>query len=82
MVHLYIPQFDLLSSGSQIFSLFCIVNLYYFFTVYKILPLCIEVKKFRIKKLKKNNVKLKTLKTFLKSNVNILQNVFKRVLVN
>lgn len=77
-----IPQFDFLSLGSQIFGLFCGLGLYYFFTVYKVLPLYVEVKKFRKKKLMSSTHKIKEISIMCKENSNSVQTFFKKFLIN
>jgi len=50
------PQFDILTLGAQIFSLLLIFTFFYFLNIKKngSIPLFIQTKKFRTKKLKKN----------------------------
>ena len=47
----FIPQFDLLSLGAQLFGLFTVLWFFYTLNITKIIPKFIEVKKLRYKKL-------------------------------
>ena len=48
---IFIPQFDLLSLGAQLFGLFTVLWFFYTLNITKIIPKFIEVKKLRYKKL-------------------------------
>lgn len=63
------PQFDILTMGSQIFSvLFFFISLY-FFHIQNTIPSVIEVKKFRKKKLLENKKKAIVIKNNLNSSL-------------
>ena len=49
-----IPQFDILTLGSQVFGLLATLSFFYYFNISVVIPNFIEVKKFRTKKLIKN----------------------------
>ena len=51
----FIPQFDLLTLGAQVFGLLLSLGLFYYYTINVTIPYFIEIKKFRTKKLAKNN---------------------------
>jgi len=48
---IYIPQFDLLSLGAQLFGFLTVLWIFYTLNITKIIPKFIEVKKFRYKKI-------------------------------
>ena len=53
-LNFYIPQFDLLTLGAQVFGLLISLFLFYYYTINITIPYFIEIKKFRNKKLIKN----------------------------
>jgi hypothetical protein len=55
------PQFDLLSTGAQIFGLLSLFSLFYLFHIQESMPLFVETKKCRNKKVIKNNIELTTI---------------------
>ena len=67
-----IPQFDILTIGAQVFCLLISLFSYYLLNIKLTIPMFIEVKKFRIKKLGKSNLKLKNINNYiiLKSHFN------------
>jgi hypothetical protein len=60
-----IPQFDILSIGAQIFGLLTTLLFYYIINIKLTIPMFIEVKKFRLKKIKKSNIKLDKINNFI-----------------
>ena len=54
----YIPQFDLLSLGAQVFGLLVSFSLFYYYNIEKTIPLYTETKKFRLKKLQVSSKKI------------------------
>ena len=50
----YIPQFDLLTLGSQLFGLLISLYLFYYYSISTSISNFIEIKKFRTKKINKN----------------------------
>lgn len=64
---LKIPQFDILSIGAQIFGLLTTLLFYYILNIKLTIPMFIEVKKFRLKKLKKSKGQLNAIKNFISS---------------
>nr|YP_010377334.1 ATPase subunit 8 [Helicotheca tamesis]QYB23021.1 ATPase subunit 8 [Helicotheca tamesis] len=50
-----IPQFDIITLGAQIFGLLVTLAIFYYYNIKVVIPKFIEIKKFRTKKLKKNN---------------------------
>lgn len=50
----YIPQFDLLTLGAQLFGLLISLCLFYYYSISASLSNFIEIKKFRTKKITKN----------------------------
>lgn len=63
------PQFDILTIGSQIFSVLTFLYFLYYFNIQSALPSVIEVKKFRTKKLIKNQKKVIFIKNYLNNNL-------------
>jgi len=53
-----IPQFDLLSLGAQIFGLLVSFSMFYYYNIEKTIPLYIETKKFRTKKIQTGSDKI------------------------
>ncbi len=64
------PQFDLLSTGAQIFGLLLFFSLFYVFHIQESMPLFVETKKCRSKKVVKNTIELTT----IDKNLDILKN--------
>lgn len=62
-----IPQFDILSIGAQIFGLLTTLLFYYILNIKLTIPMFIEVKKFRLKKLKKSKKQLNAINNFISS---------------
>ena len=60
-----IPQFDLLSLGAQIFGFLVSFTIFYYYNITKTIPLFIEAKKFRNKKLKTSSAKINIINTNL-----------------
>ena len=56
------PQFDILTLGAQISGLLVIFSFFYYLNIKKTIPLFIQTKKFRHKKLKESVTKLYVLK--------------------
>lgn len=48
------PQFDILTLGSQVFGLLITILIFYYYNIKIVIPQFIEIKKLRLKKLKKN----------------------------
>jgi hypothetical protein len=57
---LKIPQFDLLCFGVLVWSLIIILSLFYFYLITYMIPFFVEIKKFRIKKNKDDNMMKQT----------------------
>jgi len=55
-----IPQFDLLCFGVLVWSLIIILSLFYFYIITYMIPFFVEIKKFRIKKSKDDNMMKQT----------------------
>ena len=49
------PQFDILTIGAQVFGLLITLYFFYYFNIKIVIPQFIEIKKLRLKKLKKNS---------------------------
>ena len=49
-----IPQFDILTLGVQVFNLVTLFCVFYYLNIKYLIPLSMEIKKFRIKKYKKS----------------------------
>ena len=74
------PQFDILTLSSQIFSLLVSLYLFYYFNITKIILYYTEIKKYRTKKLVKNNVTVKNTQTSLSNHFWLLKNSYKTFL--
>jgi hypothetical protein len=66
---MYIPQFDLLTLGAQLFGLLISLSLFYYYTISTSLSNFIEIKKFRTKKINKNTQLVTTVDKDLKYNL-------------
>lgn len=55
-----IPQFDILCFGALVWSLILILSLFYFYIISYMLPFFVEIKKFRFKKNKDDNLTKQT----------------------
>ena len=64
-----IPQFDLLTLGAQIFGLLISLYFFYSYSVSTSIANFIEVKKFRTKKLNKNNLVVNNIEKDLNYNL-------------
>ena len=64
-----IPQFDLLTLGAQIFGLLISLYFFYSYSISTSIANFIEVKKFRTKKLTKNNLIVNNVEKDLTSNL-------------
>jgi hypothetical protein len=63
------PQFDLLTVGAQVFGLLVFFYFLYLLNIQTAIPSLIEIKKFRVKKLVKNQEKINYIKNYLKDNL-------------
>nr|QYC61855.1 ATPase subunit 8 [Actinocyclus sp. mgcode 4] len=54
IVYRFIPQFDIITLGVQIFNLVLLFYTFYYINIRFLIPFCVEIKKFRIKKYKKS----------------------------
>jgi hypothetical protein len=74
------PQFDLLTLSSQIFSLLVSLYLFYYFNITNTILYYTEIKKYRAKKLVKNNFTVQTTQTNLSFNSWLLKDCYKTFL--
>ena len=74
------PQFDILTLSSQIFSLLISLYLFYYVTITNTMLYYTEIKKYRTKKLVKNNTTSKNTHTSLSNNFWLLKNSYKTFL--
>jgi hypothetical protein len=74
------PQFDILTLSSQIFSLLVSLYLFYYFNITNTLLSYTEVKKYRTKKLVKNNTTIRNTNTSLSNNFWLLKSSYKTFL--
>jgi hypothetical protein len=74
---LYIPQFDILTLGAQVFGLLSTLAFFYYFNITVVIPNFIEVKKFRTKKLVKNVTSISTMSLELVNNKKLFSNSYK-----
>jgi len=78
----FIPQFDILTVGAQIFGLLLSLSFFYYFNINLTIPLYIQIKKYRTKKLIKSLKKVDNVQNSLKQNLNIYITKYKYFLVN
>ena len=74
----FIPQFDILTLGAQVFGLLFTLTFFYYFNITVVLPSFIEVKKFRTKKLVKNTTSISTMGLELVKNKKLIINSYKK----
>jgi hypothetical protein len=63
------PQFDLLTIGAQVFGLLVFLYFLYFLNIQTTIPSLIEIQKFRVKLLLKNQEKISYIKNYLNDNL-------------
>ena len=74
---LNIPQFDILTLGSQVFGLLVTLSFFYYFNINVVIPNFIEAKKFRTKKLLKNVNSVSSMRLDLTNNRKLVNNSYK-----
>ena len=74
------PQFDILTLSSQIFGLLVSLYLFYYFNITGVILYFTEIKKYRTKKLVKNNLTIKNIQVSLTNNLWLLNNSYKNFL--
>lgn len=74
------PQFDILTLSSQIFGLLVSLYLFYYFNITNVILSFTEIKKYRTKKLVKNNSTIKNIQISLTNNLWLLNNSYKKFL--
>ena len=74
------PQFDLLTLSAQIFGLLVSLYLFYYYNITNVILYFTEIKKYRTKKLVKNNLIVKNTETSLFNNFWLLNNSYKNFL--
>ena len=74
------PQFDILTLSSQIFGLLVSLYLFYYYNITNVILSFTEIKKYRTKKLVKNNLTIKNTKVSLTNNLWLLNNSYKNFL--
>lgn len=74
------PQFDILTLSSQIFGLLVSLYLFYYFNITSVILYFTEIKKYRTKKLVKNNLTIKNIQISLTNNFWLLNNSYKKFL--
>jgi hypothetical protein len=74
------PQFDILTLSSQIFSLLISLYFFYYFNLTNTILYYTEIKKYRTKKLVKNNRTIKNTHTSLSNNFWLLKSSYKTFL--
>ena len=74
------PQFDILTLSSQIFSLFISLYFFYYFNLTNPILYYTEIKKYRTKKLVKNNITVENTHTSLSNNFWLLKSSYKTFL--
>jgi len=74
------PQFDILTLGPQIFGLLVSLYIFYYFNITNVILYFTEIKKYRTKKLVKNNLTVKNIQVSLTNNLWLLNNSYKKFL--
>ena len=74
------PQFDILTLSSQIFSLLISLYLLYYFSVTNMVLYYTEIKKYRAKKMAKDVLTVKNTQTNLNYSFWLIQNCYKTFL--
>lgn len=74
------PQFDILTLSSQIFGLLVTLYLFYYYNITNVILYFTEIKKYRTKKLVKNNLIIKNTQVSLTNNLWLLNNSYKNFL--
>lgn len=74
------PQFDLLTLSAQIFGLLVSLYLFYYYNITNVILYFTEIKKYRTKKLVKNNLTVKNTHVSLTNNFWLLNNSYKKFL--
>ena len=74
------PQFDILTLSSQIFGLLVSLFLFYYYSITVTIPYFTEIKKFRAKKLVKNNSIVQNTQTSINNNLWLINNNYKKFL--
>ena len=77
---LFIPQFDILTLGAQVFGLFLTLSFFYYFSINLVIPNYVETKKFRVKKLIKNTKSISAMNLDLTNNKKLINNSYKLVM--
>jgi len=63
------PQFDIVTVSSQLFGVFIFLYFLYHLNIKNSIPFVVEIKKFRTKKLLKNQEKIIYIKNYLNNNL-------------
>ena len=74
------PQFDILTLSALIFCLLVSLYLYYYYSITNVILYYTEIKKYRTKKLVKNNLIVKNTETSLFNNLWLLNNSYRNFL--
>ena len=74
------PQFDILTLSSQIFGLSVTLYCFYYYTITNVIQYYTEIKKYRTKKLVKNNLTINETHKSLSNNLWLLNNSYKTFL--
>ena len=74
------PQFDILTIGAQVFGLLVTLLLFYYLSIKTFIPLFVEIKKLRIKKLNHNSQLVLSIDNDLKNSVTLLETSYEKFL--
>ncbi len=77
---LFIPQFDILTLGAQVFGLLLTLSFFYYFSIILVIPNYTETKKLRVKKLINNTKSISTMDLDLTNNKKLINNSYKLVM--
>jgi hypothetical protein len=80
LVLIKMPQFDILTLNAQIFGLVLTLYLFYYFNITNPILKYSSIKKYRTKKLVKNNFTIKNSQTSLDNNYWLLKNSYREFL--
>jgi len=73
------PQFDILTIGSQVFGLLIALSFFYYYSITVVIPMYVEIKKLRTKKLLKNFVSVDSIDNDIEKKSLLINNSYKNI---
>ena len=73
------PQFDILTIGSQVFGLLIALSFFYYYSITVVIPMYVEIKKLRTKKLLKNFVSVDSVDNDIEKKSLLINNSYKNI---